>query len=184
MTHDARRDPITAALQILPAHLPSGHCILSTRVGLEVLAAFGVPATPVSVTVVAATTAWWAWWNAGHVGAPPPYSVYVKQGHGRPGRWPGHLVLQLADATLLDVDLRAFQRPAQGLMPPVAARIPQDATDRGLWTLTWSDGSVAYLVHPEDRSYRRAPDWTGNWRPYVGPAVRAVRTHLLEEAAR
>jgi hypothetical protein len=174
-------DVLAAALRILPTQLPSNHCILRTRVGIEVLAAFDVPVTPISVSAHAGTDAYWAWANTGNlddlVGPPPPYSVAVVQGRGRPGRWPGHLVGRLADDTLADFDLQAFQRPAHALMPPAAAQIPRDAEGDG-WVLMWPGGGIAYLAHPDDRSYRRAPDWIREWRPYVGPAIRAMRTHL------
>lgn len=174
---------------------PGARCVFATRIGVDVLAAFGKSATPIPVLVDVANRAYFAWATAGGPGGPdefrrrgcwvlsndyPPADVPIA---GQPSeavpipvasQWRGHLVF-VVGGTLVDLDAQQFARPRHGMTPPPAIVAPWDGGVAGI-EFPW--GGVRYRPWPADRpltDYRTAGDWTGGpWVDIVAAVVRAI----------
>jgi hypothetical protein len=172
---------------------PGARCVLATRVGVDVLAAFGREAAAVPVLVDAANVAYFDWVADG---APDGVEGFHARGcwllsnddptagalAGLPAQvppvaspWDGHLVLVL-DGRLVDLDVAQLARPKHGIRPPRALVLPWDGVEAGE-TFPW--GAVRYRPWPTDRplvDYRTAGDWRhGPFEHLVEPIVRGIR---------
>lgn len=178
-------------------------CVLSTRVGVDVLRYFGVPAEPELVQTFAFSPAYVEWVNAGgdpngtpHDEWPPgAWSVGIDLRPERPGGFPGHVVVRLADDALLDLDARQFARPAYGLVVPttLALRVDPDLWRAGeLATFGLDGGSAISYRRLDDPRLRAtlaaAPNWRyragrESLRPIIGQTIRVARARLSAAAA-
>lgn len=166
-------------------------CVLATRVGIDVLARFGIAAEP--RPVIAGV------WNEGYErfrlqrdvdpDTPVPddgWSVWAGLPR-RPGdpplgpkRWHGHLVVYVPVRQLmLDLDFQAFDRPLKGLhVPPAfAAPWPGGAQILGrFWTVGVTEGLYAhYRRNDDNQEFLDAPDWTQDRTALVDAVERAIR---------
>jgi len=190
------------------ARLPftPARCILSTRVAIDVLAAFAIPAEPWSVICTAATPAFLTYQetiaalDAGAPPPPPPPDAWAVTA-GNIDRdaelvdvasrgWKGHLVAYVPHSgDLLDLDLQAFARPARGLLVPPVLRVrwPGDARDaavEGRDETGRVHSVIAYRRDEENQAFRIARDWRSDdprTRAIVRGLIRAIRTGELPE---
>lgn len=109
-----------------------GRCIASTRIGIEVLKAFGVEAIPVPVNTRLANEPYLlaldnriTWAQAHKRGA---WLIEVDVGSPQDDlSWPGHLVIGLPQFNgLIDLDLVQFDRPLKNLHVPEAVSFEVD----------------------------------------------------------
>lgn len=147
-------------------------CIVSTRLGLEVLKYFGVGAAAQAVTVAAFTKAAAAAIIAGENPRDFGHSVGIAgtdeitmQPDGRRS-WDGHLVIRLTQQPVL-IDLSADQldRPQRGLRVPQPIIAPIDDTTafergRSLVLESAEDGTVLFYTALTSRAWRKSSDWT------------------------
>lgn len=150
-------------------------CVLSTRIGIEVLARYGIQARPQPVIVVAANEegARLALQNVPVADWPPTaHSVGVMgSGTSNPdaNRWDGHLVIVLRNPsrlrTLIDITSDQFSRPERGIQ--IGGPVFMDIT--GLWspqdplsTAAGADGNalITYWVNMQGGNWRETRDWT------------------------
>lgn len=179
---------VSALIAVVPGVLREafphveGVCIAASRAGQEALTYFGIDSSPLSVSACAANDLWWAAVEASRPEAALEnggWSVSVLKGHGRPGRWPGHLVLSLREReTILDLTIGSFSRPQHEIVLPEAAEVARTPEKDG-WRLRCGGGWIVYGAHPDDRSYRRSPDWRRNGPKVAGTIIRAMKDRLL-----
>lgn len=154
----------------------TNNCILSTRLGVDVLQHYGVPARPQPVTVTAMNEEAYRLMAAG---VPVPqwpdsaWSVGIEgTGKSDPatGSWDGHLVIVLRNPertrTLIDLTADQLDRPHRGI--DVGGPVFMDL--KGLWTpqdplYTVTDDTpgsrtiVTYRPLMTAGDWQAAPDW-------------------------
>jgi hypothetical protein len=96
----------------------------------------------------------------------------------RPGGWPGHLVVVLADRTLLDVTLPQCNRPTKGIRLPalLTEATPEFLAGREPLVVRVNGCVICYRSRPGDRTYTSSPDWRDRERHE--PAIRAIRSAM------
>ncbi len=179
---------------------PGGRCVLATRLGIDVLARFGLHAEPHVVVAEIANAAYIQWIEDGAPGGDQeqlargawlvsndPAKRRPHGGHELPAQvpppkapWDGHLVLVVRDRQrdlLVDLDVQQFARPTRGIVPPPALVLPWNGDLTGS-EFRQGGGACAYRPWPADQpiaDFRTAPDWQRDLRDIVDPLVRAVR---------
>jgi hypothetical protein len=108
------------------------------------------------------------------------YSLAVGVGGPQLGKWPGHLVVNLADQVLIDLTLDQADRPQHGIvlpMPIVAPFPPDFLTEDGQMAGLINGCRVVYEARPADRSFDRSNDWRSRKRrdAVVGTAIRLLK---------
>jgi hypothetical protein len=157
-------------------------CIASTRIGLDVLAYFGITGQPLPVRLVATNP---AATTLVTVGTEPTGEPTRPAAPGRmvlgtsTGQWnPGHLAIAIPTLqVLIDLSLDQASRPAYGLtLRPAWWHIPQaefwNDTNPQI-TLARADGvTLTYHRYPQEREFAQSPNWrrTSSNTPR-GPAV-------------
>jgi hypothetical protein len=111
------------------------------------------------------------------------YSLAVGLGDPEPGKWPGHLVLNLEDRVLIDLTLDQANRPQHGIllpMPILAPLSPGFLTEEGQMVGLVNGCRVVYEARPFDRSFERSKDWTHRKRldAVVGAAIRRLKAEF------
>lgn len=152
-----------------------GRCVLSTAVGLKVLAELGIAAEPLAVRVAVWNR---AWASLPHPNATPEqrdavgaWSVEVGAPVAGPG-WNGHLIIRAGDVAI-DLNSGAMHRPLRGLPVPPSLVFP--------WRPLGVQGSdhgtgVSFLYEPiDDQTFQTAKDWNADHAPVVRAIVRAIR---------
>lgn len=172
-------------------------CILSTRIGVEVLTRFGLKARAQPVNVLVQNL------KAYHLTeqrVPVPewpddaWSVGVEPGQqARPGHWNGHLVIVLRQPgeprVLIDLTADQFDRPERDLKVagPVFMNIADTWTPQDpLATIVKDDADqpqtiVSYMpMPPGDPAYRTwhdAPDGKGDVTEFATAIEKVLREH-------
>lgn len=172
--------------------LEHARCILATAVGVDALAAFGIPARPLSVDVWVVNQPWLDWRDRDPEGPQPADAWLLAGGVGQPKDaptapplvprslkpWDGHLVVEVPSMkVLLDLDLRAMARPTKGITLPDAAAFDWDGVNDQTYRIP-TGGAIRYAAQRDDRSWEQANDWKRqDWRKtlFVDPLVRAIR---------
>lgn len=155
------QDPAQAAAELLVAHRPAlaravggiDHCILFTRMAVDVCRkrGIGAKALPVSVAMTA--------------DADPEVKILLGiEGHepkdAPDDLWDGHLVAILDRRLLLDLSIDSVARPELGLVPePFVAEVSPDFAAGGTVNLPVRGGTVRYRAQPERKDYRDLPAW-------------------------
>ncbi len=108
------------------------------------------------------------------------YSLAVGFGDPEPGKWPGHLVVNLADQVLIDLTLDQADRPQHDIvlpMPIIAPFPPEFLTEDGHLAGIVNGCRVVYEARPSDRSFERSNDWRSRKRrdAIVGAAIRRLK---------
>jgi len=170
--------------EVLCNHRPDC-CILATRLALDVLHFFKIPARALSVRTVIYNGPLAKRMREGR--APQTtqelekafeedgsYSVGLGYGYTE-GKWSGHLVV-ISNGRMLDLTIGQASRPQHGIvLEPFV--MPVDSaflTGQEALLLTCDDVVVRYSAFPADVSYEIAPDWT----------IFAWRDRLISEALR
>jgi hypothetical protein len=159
-----------------------GRCILSTAVGLDVLAALGFEAEPWPVEVEIANAAYARLVPhvdlfAARVAGAWAVTVGRSTPAGGPG-WNGHLVIRPTGADLIvDLDAGQFSRPAHGIAVPPALIVPWLREMAGVEGVQPGGVRVRYTRDAANTGYREAPDWrlVERRRPIVAEIVRLIR---------
>jgi hypothetical protein len=191
VSHDA----IIEALRIevppeIEHHVPTewarqaqrGRCVQATRVGLEALRYFGVPARPLVTTMITGNLAWAEWVTAGRPD-PMPEEVWAvgidpdERGRG----FPAHLVIGI-HGHLLDLDAGFYARPQHTILMPETILLPViEGAEPGA-TIAASDlpeGGVVLYYEPPTRppNFRSSGAWKET-RKWTGPVIRRMRERL------
>jgi hypothetical protein len=177
ITDDISRSLVDGWCSISTEYAPNA-CILATRVGIEVLRYFGVPASAVSTALCVLNAEYITWQQAGSQEPLPPeaHSIGVDPAAvPTQPRYRGHLVLVTDDNTMIDLTLPQVNRPHKGIeLQPLVARVPKDFRTNTSWFATKNAGcEVAYQPF-DDRTYKEAPDWR-NHKDLVGPLIRYIK---------
>lgn len=159
-----------------------GRCIASTRIGIEVLKAFGVEAIPVPVNTRLINKAYRlamdkriTWEEARKRGA---WLLEVDVGEPQDSlSWPGHLVIGLPQSdTLVDLDLVQFARPLKQIHVPEAVAFDVDKKwweGKRLTYYALEDGGQLFLERLRDYPpFEVSPDWYD--RPRWWRSVRRI----------
>lgn len=207
VTQTAVLDALTThGRPILLEEFRADSCIASTKIGIEVLAYFGMRSEPLPIAAML--------FNAEAVGmleqgtameelrsvmaaipldAPGgPWSLGLGAGGYEPGMWAGHLVIALPQhQTIVDLSADQAARPHKNLnLEPFHAVI-----DSPLWwtgedpvaTFTGTDGSTLILDRraPDPEGYRTSPNWQASgatnpslYKSLTGRIIRAVKAAL------
>ena len=109
------------------------------------------------------------------------YSLVVGVGDPQPGKWPGHLVVNLADQVLIDLTLDQADRPQHDIVLPMPVVAPFPAeflTEYGQLSGVVNGCRVVYEARPADRSFERSNDWRSRKRreAVVGAAIRQLKS--------
>jgi hypothetical protein len=129
------------------------HCILFTRIAVDVCRERGVraKALPVSVEITAA--------------ADPEASILLGFEGQRPADapddvWDGHLVAILDGRLLVDLSIDSIVRPELGVDPePFVAEVPPEFVSGGTVDLPVRGGRARYRAQPKRKDYRDLPAW-------------------------
>ncbi|RPJ69041.1 MAG: hypothetical protein EHM24_19700 [Acidobacteria bacterium] len=168
-------------------------CVLTTRVGLDVLARFDIAAEARSVVAAVSNRAYeeFRCFQATHpeasaVSAPPGAWAVIAGLQPEPGaaprpkHWWGHLVVYVPGRELmLDLDFQQFGRDRLGMPVPPALLMPwgQGRPTAGWQLALAADRSKVLFVHyerqDENQAYVAAPDWDSG-RPHIRAAVDAL----------
>jgi hypothetical protein len=176
---------------------PGPRCVLATRVGLDVLARFGLDAAPLPLQVDVCNVAFAQWEIDGAPGGEPEFlarGCWLVSNNPAPfagrlvseaardlderERWPGHLVV-LVRGQLLDLDLQQTARPRHHILPPDALAVRWDGHVAGA-NFPW--GCVRYCPWPTSYplpEYTHSGDWRKPIDHIVAPIVRAIRKGVL-----
>jgi hypothetical protein len=108
------------------------------------------------------------------------YSVAVGIGDPEPGKWPGHLVANLADQALIDLTLDQANRPQHQIVLPPFLVAPLDGEfllGKADLAGTGNGCRIVYEARPADRSFERSNDWKSKKRrsEVVGAAIRRLK---------
>jgi hypothetical protein len=150
-------------------------CILATKIGIDVLAAFDIKADPCPVRIVMANR---RYVRALEDGASPVTAIatgghlMVTSDHPNTAQaWSGHLMIHVpAKQVLLDLDFRQFSRPAHGINLPETALFEWPT---GTVTRECRNNQVQLAItRTEDDDFRTGADWQG--QPQTTAIVRAV----------
>lgn len=159
-------------------------CIVSSRIGQEVLAYFGVKAEARACIVQAMNPGCWAAYERGEEPDWPggDWGVVIgKPGEPEePGRVNYHVALEVEGGFLLDLSIDQASRPHKGIpLEPFWAPIIGDLHNGHTHVLERDDGCVI-TYRLLDRDFSQAPDWKDRARrkPLVGQAIRQVRSRL------
>lgn len=172
-------------------------CVLSTRLGYDVLRYFGVESRPVVVRALAFNPAAVAWIDEHGLDlsdeqkeeydASGAWVVAIdEEDHGIPGRFPGHLVLHVpSERALVDLSLAQFARPNRGIVLPDAHifDVPEDFfRDNGQVVYSLDGGGK--LIYGYRKRAARDFRSSGDWRlknSATGRVIRRVRESRREE---
>jgi len=194
MTADEKRERVIETMRLtvppfvlaaVPRGIGSseGRCLTVTRVGMEVLAYFGIESKPLVTSALSANAEWCAWQRRLDEGANEPempdeaWSVacgFVAD--GGPGL-DAHVVLLVGDE-LIDLDAAQASRPERGIKVPSTVRLPWHSEGA---SLDLSDGGVlVYIPHHQPPQFKHAPDWRRAPR-LAGGVIRVVRKAVERE---
>jgi hypothetical protein len=175
-----------------------GLCVLSTRIGIETLRYFRIPARPLVTTAMAANAAWTRWAAAGCPGGADGFpeeawnviagatdDVDVVRGIDRRdlAGFDGHLVIAVdvdSGTLLVDLDAAQFSRPEREIVTPDAV-VAEWRDGRGAGLDLDDGGVLIYRPHPRPPSFVHAPDWRLSAKE-AGASIRAVRDRLTTPA--
>lgn len=162
-TQDMRtQDLARVAAELLVAKRPAiasaagnevDHCILFTRIAVDVCRrrGIGTKALPVSVAITS---------NA------DPEAVILLGAEGQKPHdapddfWDGHLVAILDRRLLLDLSIDSIAQPELGVEPePFVVEVPPDFASGGMVDLPVRGGRAQYRAQPERKDYRNLPAW-------------------------
>jgi len=156
------QDPARVAAELLVAQRPAiaraagdeiDHCILFTRIAVDVCRKRGIGAKALSVSV--AITA----------DADPEVVILLgiegQKPHDAPDDfWDGHLVAILDRRLLLDLSIDSIAQPEFGVEPePFVAGVSPDFASGGMVDLPVRGGRAQYRAQPERKDYRDLPAW-------------------------
>ncbi len=165
-------------------------CVLSSRVGSQVAAYFGIELKPLPIHVQA--------WNQQALDFVDKYGMkyalkhdgkFDKAGgwivsidetdHGRPGRYPGHLILRdVESGAVLDLSLGQISRPAKDIVLPKAAWFADfDPSGTNVFPFTGKyAGTVVYQPLADGvKDFRQGPDWKLR-NPFAGQIIRKLKS--------
>jgi hypothetical protein len=166
-------------------------CVASTRIGQQVLGAFGVHGEPTAVVVRVWNRAAWQAVRRGRVPDFEHTDAWVVGVAGTAGvdrstrRWDGHLVFHVTDPAvrgLLDLAAGLFHRPERGIHTPAGGSfLPFTEAAEGrflqgepvFWGLP-QGGTLSYR-RVDDDTWAQAPDWLGLDGRFHEPVARLVR---------
>ena len=195
MTEDEKRQRVIEATRLavppfvlaaVPRGLGAseGRCLTVTRVGMEVLAYFGIESKPLVTSALSANAAWCEWQRqlqAGEASEEMPeeaWSVGVGLAPGEGRGINAHVVL-LVGEEMIDLDAAQASRPERGMKVPTTVRLRWDPV-RGA-ALDLSEGGVlVYLPHKDPPQFKHAPDWRRAPR-LAGGVIRVVRKTIERE---
>jgi hypothetical protein len=171
-------------------------CILATAIGIDVLRHFDIDARPVSVQMDLWNKPWVDWVRAGKPGEGTITAVLDLERRGgymlsagdssvpvpgglQPGRWDGHLMVEVPGPTalLIDLDLQQFRRPAKGFNLPAAVVFHLTDPQGAEFTIP-GGGKLRIETKRHDQSFTAAPDWNSQAKrqAVVKEVIRAIRS--------
>lgn len=168
-------EPIIEAYTITP-----NHCILATRVGLDVLSYFNIPAKELPVDIRLFNQVYIEMIEAGcedvqamlDAGA---WSLIFDKDFQADG-WNGHLMIDLFDGDLLDLNFGQFNRPEKHLaFPPTLGFRGFNKTRVCPYTVNGCH--VEITADPDNTHYKRG-DWHRDYREPVGRIIRVIKEGL------
>jgi hypothetical protein len=164
--------------------LRPNHCILASRVAVEVGRYFGIPITERSTRCLVANARAWELLNQQIPVSEWPddaWSVGVDpdDDRNRGTGYPGHVIAE-SEHYLIDLSAAQFSRPKRGLeFGPMF--LPRPEMDTEYWTYADSENGTVIVYSPQaDRRYRNAPDWREetNWKPEAAALIRLIRNRM------
>jgi hypothetical protein len=158
-----------------------GSCVQATRMGIEALRYFGVPAKPLVTLMGVGNAAWVEWMEAGgpNVSDMPEEAWAVgTDPTERPNErgYPAHLVIEI-DGHLLDLDAMISARPERGIHVPPTLLIPLRDGDVVATTALAEGGLAFYKAHTPKLNFREIGAWRDS-RKWTGPVIRRMRDRL------
>lgn len=170
-----------------------GSCILAARVGQEVLAYFGHRAEPMPVAAGILSPVVAAYADAHpdevitleKVVALGGHSIGTDPGSTVNGRgWNCHMLLHLPERrTVLDLTLDQYNRPAHDINLDALVGFYEGDEAPTEFLFSKAGCRIYYRQHPEQTSYRQAPDWRRAREAGIGTLIRTVRAMIKETAS-
>jgi hypothetical protein len=155
--------------------LKPNHCILATRVAIEVGRYFGVTYEPMAVSIAVFNEAGWKLFQEGVESKDWPADAWSV---GTPsddtltnGVWNGHLMIS-GSGVIADLNADQMSRPARNIVVPnwVALR----PTEPPPWAHR-EDGTYIMLKPVPASHYRQARDWRTNYKLMTGDVIRQIK---------
>lgn len=157
-------------------------CILASRTAVETFRYFGVDAEAVPVTVIVCNAVAFPLLQSEVPLADWPetaWSIGVGLGGTNPTGYEAHMVVRIPDVAWVDLTAGQFSRPQRGIpVPDVIWLEATNGTDGPgrQWRHAQLHDDAHYLWRElDDQSFRDAPDWRRNYRPFTARAIRALR---------
>ena len=169
-------------------------CMAATRVGIDTLRHFGIPAYPLTVQVVIFNEVYGRLLREGggltrNIEEVEEWKQKGAWSHGvgvpglgeGPGKWPGHLVAIVQNQWLIDLSIGQANKPEKGIIlgDPIICSVTEEflgGNDRH--TITNGALMLTYLARPKDFSYRQRADWSERWR--ARSAIRQTIQKVIE----
>ena len=181
------RDLILGLLMDCEPHIAAAarfpnHCILATKIGLEVLNYFEIEATPLPVIIWLYNQAYADCADAGMKDANEfvshgAFSVGINKSN--PGKeWNGHLLIDLHNGDLLDLNFGQFSRPSKQIVVPVAAAF-RDFTYGEPATYIVNQSHVCITADPTNVIYKNSNDWKLKDTATIGKIITAIKTQTV-----
>jgi hypothetical protein len=194
------------ARPILLEEFRADSCIASTKVGLDVLAYFGMRGEPLAVSAMLFNAEAMTMLNEGTsmedlhavMKAIPadqpggPWSLGLGVGSSQPGTWAGHLVVALPQyRTIVDLSADQASRPHKGLTVETFHAVIDNTEwwsgEDPIVTFGTSEGATFVLDRrsPDPEGFRSAPNWQAKgssspalYKALTGRIIRAVKAAL------
>jgi hypothetical protein len=153
-------------------------CYLQTRVAVEAADYFGVALRPVGASVTIYNRPLWERLDALDEGEElgplrdEEWSVGMGFGVSGPERGTHCVAYHDGAGLVLDPSLDQASRPQRGIVvgPSIVRAEPEGET-----IVTNGELVLVYHLDPGDMTRLGTPDWTRNWRPFVGPVIRIMK---------
>lgn len=170
---------MAVAPAILDKYFKPTRCIVATRLGIEALAYFGIPASPLPCRVDIFNPEYCKLRAAGvadpnELLAGGAYMVSIDAGNHR-GGYGGHLMIELPDG-VMDLNFGQFSRPLKNMtLPEVMGFAELGADGPSCYEL---NGCTIVIRRVSDAVFKTAPDWTQPYKRVTGEIIRAMKREM------
>lgn len=164
-----------------PGLVKINHCILGTRVAIEVGDYFGFHWQPLAVNVAVFNQAGFDLFLQ-HIPVEDwPNEAYslgvICENELGAKAWNGHVIVQASDY-IFDMSGAQFHRPARGI-PVDSPWVTPRPTGEEPWCFQRDGVSIVLWPRPDIDIYRRTKDWRTSYRPLAATLIRILKNTPL-----
>ena len=161
--------------------LQPNHCILVTRVAIEVGRYFGVDYEAMPVTIAVFNEAGWRLFREGVPNKDWPEEAWSVgtfcEDTFSDRSWNGHLIVS-GPGVLADLNATQMSRPHRGIdLPNWISPTPDGEPP---WTWSKDDGTHITIKPEQARHYRQSRDWRINYKSLTSEVIRLIKPMMGE----